>query len=321
MRKPPPAPSAKPELSDVAVFLRVVEAGSFTAAAEALEVSKAAVSKYVSRLESALGARLLQRTTRRLTLTEAGAAYFGRAAAALGELDAANEALAALSAEPRGHLRVSAPGYLGALHLAPLLGEFLKRHPAITLDLDLSNRVVDLVQERFDVAVRISAHADSSLVARALAPCPMVIAATPEYLRRRGTPREPADLAEHECLIYGLTRTPHEWRLRKRPRRGAGASSGGKGRWVVVPVKGALRCNDDTALKQWLLEGLGIRQFPRFFIERELRQGRVVELLPDWESPPLTISAVFATRQHLAPKVRAFVDFLVERLPTRLAAG
>ena len=310
-------PSAKPELSDVAVFLRVVEAGSFTAAAESLEVSKAAVSKYVSRLEAALGTRLLQRTTRRLTLTEAGAAYFARAAAALGELDAANEELATLSGEPRGHLRVSAPGYLGALHLAPLLGEFLKRHPAITLDLDLSNRLVDLVQERFDVAVRISAPTDSTLVARALAPCPTVVAATPDYLERRGTPREPADLVDHECLIYGLMRMPHEWRFRRRTRRGGE----GRGRWVSVPVKGALRCNDDTALKQWLLEGLGIRLFPRFFVERELKQGRVVELLPDWEPPVLAINAVFATRQHLAPKVRAFVDFLVERLPAKLAAG
>lgn len=314
--KPRATPSARPALSDVAVFLRVVEAGSFTAAAAALEVSKAAVSKYVSRLEAALGTRLLQRTTRRLTLTEAGAAYYARAAGALGELEAANDAVAALAGEPRGHLRVSAPGYLGALHLAPLLGAFLKRHPAITLDLDLSNRIVDLVQERFDVAVRISAHADSSLVARAIAPCPMVVCAAPEYLRRHGTPRHPGELADHECLIYGLVRTPHEWRLRPRGRGGAGA-----GRWLTVPVKGALRCNDDTALKQWLLEGLGIRQFPRFFVERELKQGKVVELLPGWESPPLTISAVFATRQHLAPKVRAFVDFLVERLPARLAAG
>lgn len=313
-----PRPVVPPELADVAAFRRVVETGSFTAAAAALAVSKAAVSKYVTRLEAALGTRLLQRTTRRLALTEAGAAYYARVAAALGELDSAHEELAALSAEPRGHLRVSAPGYLGALHLAPLLGPFLKAHPAITLDLDLSNRLVDLVQERFDVALRISAHADSSLVARAIAPCPMVVCATPDYLRRRGTPREPADLAEHECLIYGLSRSPLEWRFRRRARRGA---AGGAGRWTSVTVRGALRCNDDTALKQWLLEGLGIRQFPRFFVERELRQGRVVELLPGWESPQLTISAVFATRQHLAPKVRAFVDFLVERLPARLAAG
>lgn len=305
-----------PALTDVAVFLRVVEERSFTAAADSLEISKAAVSKYVSRLEAALGTRLLQRTTRKLTLTEAGAAYYARAAGALGELEAAGEELAELSAAPRGHLRISAPGYLGAVHLAPMLGAFLKKHPAITLDLDLSNRLVDLVQERFDVAVRISAHADSSLVARALAPCPTIVVATPEYLARHGTPKHPADLADHECLIYGLMRTPHEWRFRSRK----GRRAAGSGRWTAVAVKGALRCNDDNALKQWLLEGLGVRQFPRFFIERELKQGKVVELLPGWESPPLTISAVFATRQHLAPKVRAFVDFLAEKLPARLEA-
>lgn len=312
-----PVAQNRPELSDIAVFRRVVEAGSFTAAAASLEVSKAAVSKYVSRLEAALGTRLLQRTTRRLTLTEAGAAYFARAAQALGELDAANEELAAMSGEPRGHLRVSAPGYLGAVHLAPLLGAFLKAHPAITLDLDLSNRLVDLVQERFDVAIRITAHADSSLVARMIAPCPTVVGATPEYLARRGTPRHPSDLIDHECLIYGLMRSPHEWRFRRRARRGGA----GRGRWTAVSVQGALRCNDDIALKQWLLEGLGIRMFPRFFVERELRRGEVVELLPEWEPPMLSISAMFATRQHLAPKVRAFVDFLVARLPAKLAAG
>lgn len=308
----------RPELTDVAVFLRVVEERSFTAAAASLEISKAAVSKYVSRLEAALGTRLLQRTTRRLTLTEAGAAYYGRAAGALGELEAAREELAEMSAAPRGHLRISAPGYLGALHLAPLLGEFLRKHPAITLDLDLSNRLVDLVQERFDVAVRISQHADSSLVARALAPCPTVTVATPEYLAKHGTPKHPADLAGHESLIYGLMRTPLEWRYRRKAGRAAAGRAAG--RWTTVSVKGALRCNDDTALKQWLLEGLGIRQFPRFFVARELKQGKVVELLPGWESPALTISAVFATRQHLAPKVRAFVDFLAERLPPRLDA-
>lgn len=304
-------------LPDVAVFLRVVELGSFTAAAESLEISKAAVSKYVSRLEGSLGARLLQRTTRRLTLTEAGAAYYGRAVGALSELEAAGEELAAMSAAPRGHLRVSAPGYLGAVHLAPLLGAFLKQHPAITLDLDLSNRLVDLVQERFDVALRITAHADSSLVARAIAPCPTVVVATAEYLDRHGTPRHPSELAQHECLIYGLVRTPHEWRFRARKGRGRA----GAGRWIAVSVKGALRCNDDAALRQWLFQGLGIRQFPRFFVERELAEGKVVEILKDWESPPLTISAVFATRQHLAPKVRAFVDFVAARLPQSIGAA
>jgi DNA-binding transcriptional LysR family regulator len=304
-----------PALTDVAVFVRVVETGSFTAAADALEVSKAAVSKYVSRLEAALGTRLLQRTTRRLTLTEAGSAYYARAAVALGELGAANEELVAMSGEPRGHLRVSAPGYLGAVHLSPMLGRFLKAHPKITLDLDLTNRVVDLVQERFDLALRIASNPDSSLVARTIAPCPTVVCATPAYLARHGTPRTPADLAGHECLIYGLTRTPHEWRFRARKR--------GKphGRWTAVQVKGALRCNDDFALKQWLLQGLGVRQFPRFFVERELAAGEVVELLPGWDGPLFSISTVFATRQHLAPKVRAFVDFVAAELPAALARG
>lgn len=294
-------------LSDLAVFVRVVELGSFTAAADDLEISKAVVSKYVGRLEQELGARLLQRTTRRLTLTEAGEGFYRRTAAALAEVDEARREVAQLSAAPRGSLRVSAPVYLGATLLAPLLVEFRRRYPEITLDIDLSNRLVDLVKERFDVAVRISSLGDSSLVARKLAPCPQVVCAAPVYLERRGVPQVPADLRAHDCLIYGLDRVPHEWRLRPR-----------KGRWVAVTVRGPLRCNNDHMLKQATVDGLGLRQFPRPFVEAELKDGRLVEVLRDYESPPLGIYAVFAARQHLPPKVRAWVDFLAERCPVLL---
>jgi DNA-binding transcriptional LysR family regulator len=289
-------------LPDIAVFVRVVERGSFTAAADELEISKAAVSKYVGRLEDALGARLLQPTTRRLTLTEAGEAFYRRSAGALAEIDDASREVALLSGAPRGVLRVSAPVYLGTTHVAPLIAPFRALHPEVSLDLELSDRHVDLVRERFDVAIRISQLGDSSLVARKLAPCPQLICASPAYLKRRGTPRQPADLREHDCLIYGLDRVPHEWRLRPP-----------KGRWIAVTVRGPLRSNNDHALKQAAIDGVGLRQFPRFFVEHDLRDGRLVEVLPRHESPEMAIWAVYPARRHLQPKVRAFVDFLAER--------
>lgn len=286
-------------LTDLAVFVRVVESGSFTAAAGTLEISKAAVSKYVLRLEQRLGARLLHRTTRRLTLTEAGDALFRRSVAALSELADAEREVAQLAGTPRGHLRVTAPVYFGERHVAPLLHKFRALYPEITLDLDFDNRLVDLVKERFDLALRITALADSSLVARPLAPCPQVVCGSPAYLAKRGVPVVPADLRAHDCLSYSLDRTPKEWRFRS-PR----------GRWIAVNVTGPIRCNNDIALKQAMLDGLGLRQIPRFIVEPEIASGELVEVLDSYESPPLNIYAVYATRRNLSPKVRVFVDFL-----------
>ena len=271
-------------LTDIAVFVRVVESGSFTATADELEISKAVVSKYVSRLEERLGARLLNRTTRRLTLTEAGEALYRRGAEALSEIREAEEEVAQLAGEPRGHLRITAPTYFGSVKLAPLLRDFRTRYPAITLDLDLNDRIVDIVRERFDVAVRISELADSSMVARRLAPCPQVVVGSPEYFRRYGTPRTPADLRDHDCLSYSLVRAPNEWRFRAP-----------KGRWIAVTVRGSIRCNNDFALKQAVLDGLGLRQFPRFFVERELEEGKLLEVLPEYESPGSEIPSFYAS--------------------------
>ena len=252
------------EQSDIAVFVRVVELGSFTKAADALGLSKAAVSKYVNRLEHRLSARLLHRTTRRLALTEAGEALFARSRAALAEIAEAENDVAQLTGKPRGLLRVTAPGYFGVTTLAPRLKDFRLRYPDIQLDLDLSDRIVDIVKERFDVAVRISALGDSSLVATRLAPCPTALVASPAYLRRRGTPKSPVDLADHEGIGYSIVKTPNEWRLR-----------GVKGRSVTVTVRSTIRCNNDFALKQFALDGLGIAFFPRFFVEAELASGKL----------------------------------------------
>ncbi len=292
--------------SDIAVFVRVVELGSFTKAADTLEISKAAVSKYVNRLEQRLGARLMHRTTRRLTLTEAGQALYGRSAAALAELGEAENDVAQLTGKPRGTLRVTAPTYFGSTTLAPHLKEYRTRYPEVALDLDLSDRLVDLVKERFDVAIRISAMHDSSLVATRLAPCPTALVASPSYLRHHGTPKKPADLSSHEGLGYSIVRTPNEWRFRAP-----------KGRWVTVTVRSTIRCNNDFALKQFALDGLGIVFFPRFFVENELASGKLVQVLEDYPGPDLSINAVYETRRHLLPKVRSFLNFLTERFGPR----
>jgi DNA-binding transcriptional LysR family regulator len=293
-------------LSDIAVFVRVVESGSFTRAAESLEISKAAVSKYVNRLEQRLGARLLHRTTRRLATTEAGQALFSRSAAALAELSEAEQDVAQFTAKPSGVLRVTAPTYFGTTTLAPQLKHFRARYPEVTLDLDLSDRIVDLVKERFDVAVRISALKDSNLIAMRLAPVPLVLIGAPAYFRRRQPPAVPADLSAHDCLGYSVVPTPNEWRFHS-PR----------GQRIAVTIKSPIRCNNDFALKQFALDGLGLAVFPRFFVEQELASGRLVQVLADYPAPELAMHAVYETRRHLLPKLRAFLGFLGERFGPR----
>lgn len=293
-------------LSDIAVFVRVVESGSFTRAADSLEISKAAVSKYVTRLEQRLGARLLHRTTRRLATTEAGQALYSRSAAALAELSEAEHDVAQFTEKPNGLLRVTAPTYFGTTTLAPQLKHFRARYPEVTLDLDLSDRIVDLVKERFDVAVRISALKDSNLVAMRLAPVPLVLIGSPAYFRRRRPPVVPADVAAHDCLGYSIMRTPNEWRFRS-PR----------GQRMTVTVKSPIRCNNDFALKQFVLDGLGLAMFPRFFVEHELVSGRLVQVLADHPAPELAMHAVYETRRQMLPKLRAFLDFLAERFGPR----
>jgi DNA-binding transcriptional LysR family regulator len=205
---------------------------------------------------------------------------------------------------------VSAPTYFGVTQLAPRLREFRARYTEVTLDLDLSDRLVDLVKERFDVAVRISSLRDSTLVATRLAPVPTALVASPAYLRRHGTPAKPADLAAHQGLGYSILRTPNEWRFRVP-----------KGDWVTVTMPGTIRCNNDFALKQFALDGLGLAFFPRFFVEAELAGGKLVQVLKDFPGPELSINAVYETRRNLLPKLRAFLEFLKERFGPGSEAG
>ena len=289
-------------LADVAVFVRVVERGSFTLAADELELSRAVVSKYVSRLEERLGARLLHRTTRRLALTEAGAALFEASRGALERIEEAESAVAQFQSEPRGRLRVSAPMSFGILHLGAAMTEFARAHPGITLDVRLDDRFVNLVEEGIDVAVRIGALTDSSLVARKLSISRSVVCASPGYLAEHGRPETPGDLASHGCLLYSYLSTANVWRF-----------TAPDGREIPVAVAGPLRINNGIVLGEAAAAGRGILLAPTFYVAPMLRDGRLERILPNYRLPELGIHAVYPQRGHVPPKVRAFVDFLARR--------
>lgn len=290
-------------LSDIAVFVRVVEAGSFTAAADKLGLSQSAVSKSVNRLEERMGTRLLNRSTRKLSLTEAGAALHERGARALAEIEDAELEITRLQTEPRGVLRVNAPMSFGILHVAPLVPAFLERYPELTIDLQLDDRLTDLVEEGFDCAIRIKALSDSTLVAKRLGPCRQVVCAAPDYWRRHGMPQTPRELKDHAVLTYVNRASPGEWEFR--------APDGAR---IKVQASGRLQSNNGLALTESALRGLGILISPTFYIGAALKQRKLVPALTDHAIvPELDIHAVYPGRRHLSPKVRAFIDFVAER--------
>jgi DNA-binding transcriptional LysR family regulator len=287
-------------LTDIAVFVRVVTRGSFTLAAEDLRLSRAVVSKYLSRLEDRLGARLLHRTTRRLSLTEAGAALFEASRGALERIEEAEAAVARFQAKPRGRLRVSAPMSFGILHLGPAMSDFGRAFPEITLDVKLDDRYVNLVEDGFDVAVRIGELTDSSLVARKLATTHALACASPAYLDEHGEPETPEDLAAHNCLVYSYL--ADVWRF-----------TAPDGREIPVAVNGNLRINNGIVLAEAAVAGHGILASPSFYVAPLLRAGRLRRILGRYKLKALGIHAVYPQRAHVPPKVRAFVDFLAQR--------
>lgn len=290
------------DLNAVALFARVVEAGSFTAAATKLGLSKSAVSKQVSRLEQRLGVRLMNRTTRSLSLTEAGQAFYEGCQKVVAEAEAAEQAVTHLAAAPRGVLRVNAPMSFGVLHVAPALPELLRACPELSIDLTLNDRQVDLVEEGYDLAIRIGALADSSLVARRLAPSHRILCAAPSYLTARRRPAAPEDLAGAECLVYSYQAAGQEWRL---------SGPAGEKR---VRIAGRLKVNNGDALLAAALDGQGIAFLPSFIVGAALRAGRLERLLPDWRDAEQTdVHGIYAAGRQAPPKVRAFIDFLAGR--------
>ncbi len=288
-------------LTAIEVFVRIVEEGSLSAAGERLGLSRAAVSKHLVALEDRLGVRLLNRTTRRSSLTEAGSIFHERARHILAELAEAEREAGRSGARPTGRLRLNAPMTFGTMHLAPAIPAYCAAHPAVTVDMTLNDRLVDLVDEGFDLAVRIGRLDDSSLVARRLALCRFIACAAPSYLAQRGRPATPEELADHTCLGYSYAPDGDVWEFvgRDGPRR--------------VRVSGPLRANNGEALAAAAAAGLGIVLSPTFIVSADLRAGRLVSILDDYTVAERGIFAVWPAGRHLSAKVRSFVDFLVER--------
>lgn len=283
---------------EMRTFGAVVDAGSFVGAAEALGLSKAAVSRYVSDLESRLGVRLLHRTTRRLSLTEEGQVFHARCRELLAALEEAEAEASSRRGEARGLVKVSAPVTFGNRHLAPLWGEFRKAHPLVQLDITLADRIVDLVEEGYDLAIRIASLPSSTLVSRRLAGTRMVLCASPRYLAEHGTPRHPADLAGHAVIAYSYWSTGDEWRF-----------EGPEGP-ASVRTRPFMHTNSGETCRAMALADQGVIREPSFLVGEDLAAGTLVELMPAFRSLELGIYAVYPSRKHLPPKVRVAVDFL-----------
>jgi DNA-binding transcriptional LysR family regulator len=283
-------------------FAGVVESGSFVSAAERLGVSVSAVSRHVAELEAHLNVRLLNRTTRRLSLTESGRVFFEHCVQLLADLDEAERSASASALTPRGTLRLSAAVTFGERHLAPAIGAFVERYPDVRFDVELSDRVVDLIDERFDAALRIGAIGSQSLVGRPVGVTSMVCCAAPGYLLRRGEPRRPDDLAGHECLTYQYASQRNTWVFRARD-----------GSAQHIKVSGSVHANSGRFLAALAAEGRGIAYEPDFIVGPDVRAGRLMPILSAFQPLPSTIQLVYPSRRHLSAKVRVFADFLRER--------
>ncbi|OCW23995.1 LysR family transcriptional regulator [Pseudomonas sp. S3E12] len=286
---------------EMQVFCTVVDKGTFVGAADALEISKTSISRYVSALEERLGARLLHRTTRKLSLTEEGRQFYHQAREVLALMDQAEEAVSSVAPEPSGVLRLNAPVSFGVLQLAPLWGAFMSAHPNVELDISLNDRLVDMVDEGFDAAIRISCMENSSLVGRRLAGTRMCLCASPDYLARHPPLRTPTDLAEHGVIAYTNFATGNEWPF-----------DGPDGR-VSVRTRSSVRCNNGDTCRSIAIAGGGITLQPSFMVGEDLRSGALVEILPEYRSIELGIYVDYPPRKHLANKVRALISFLTER--------
>lgn len=289
--------------NQMGVFVRSVEEGSFSAAARSLDMSPSAVSKQIHRLEERLGVRLLHRSTRSLTLTDEGAAYYERCARIAADIADAESLVASLAGQVRGTLRVTATVAFAKAYLLPLFPEFLKRYPELQLALELTDRQVDLVEERVDVAIRFSEQVvDESVVARRLAPNERVICAAPAYLEIHGVPETPEDLLAHNCLRLSTVQSWNDWEF---------ADDNGT---RTLQVQGNFETNSADAVFHAVLSGLGIARLSTYLVAKHLKTGRLVRLLPAWSHDTSDVLVVYPNRRNLPPKVRVFIDFLAEQL-------
>lgn len=290
------------DLNGFTVFAKVAELGGFTAAADALGLSKSMVSRQVSALEDQLGVRLLNRTTRRINLTEAGTVVFERAQRIAMEAQEAAAEATCVEGAVRGTLRINAPMSFGISRLGPVMPEFTARYPELIIDLVLNDRRVNLIEEGFDVSLRISAMTDSSLIARQLAPVERYVVGAPSYFEKHGTPKRPSDLAGHPFLLYTLLARPNQLEM-----------ANAAGETEQVELKGRFLCNNADAMLGMMLKGMGLAFSPDVLCHEHLKSGALVRVLEDWSVPPLTLHVIYPHARHLAAKVRAFVDFTVEK--------
>ncbi|MCG9755809.1 LysR family transcriptional regulator [Shewanella insulae] len=291
--------------ANIPLFVSVVELGSFSEAARRLGINKSAVSKRISALEQALGVKLIQRTTRRLHLTDAGRQYYEYVHQAATLMQQAQDALASQQGAVQGSLKVSLPNVFGQRHIAPLLSKFSRQYPAINLEVSLDDRVVDLLKEGLDMVVRIGELPDSSLVAVRLAPCHSLLCASPDYLAREGNPRSLTDLRAHNCLFYSYFRGGLEWSFERR------------GEVSRIKPRGNIKVNNSEVIRRLLLDGMGIALMPRYLVEEELASGSLVPVLSDYQAPTHGIYALTPERQHMPARLRVFIDFLKQALAER----
>ena len=290
------------KLQAMEVFVQVVDTGSFTRAAEMLDLPKATVSTLVQALEGSLSAKLLHRTTRQVTLTSDGAAYYERCIRILSDVRDAEESLSRMRVNPSGRLRVDTPTGLASEILIPALPAFFERYPDITLELGSTDRPVDLVEEGVDCAVRGGALFDTSLIARRVGVINFVTAAAPSYLARHGVPHHPDDLARHRCVNYFSAKTGRisNWDFNRGDER------------IEVPLPGVIALNDSNAYVQAGLAGLGIIHMTDYLLMRHVEDGRMVRVLPEWVSDPLPVHIVYPQNRHMSAKVRVFVEWVSE---------
>lgn len=288
------------KLKNIRVFLAIARRGTFTAAAAELGMSKAMASKQIEQLERGLGVRLLNRSTRRVGLTEAGAVYRDRMREILDDLQETEDEISKLGSEPKGTLRLMAPVSFGSFHLARAISDFRNRYPQLDIDMTLADRAPDIIEEGFDLAIRIGAMEESSLVARRIAEVRVVLCASPEYLRKAGIPTHPSELEQHNCLTYTGGQTFREWTFTL------------DGSIQPVRVNGSLRANLGDPIRVAAIQGMGLAQLPTYMVGLDIKEGRLQALLEQYEPPKRPIYAMYSHRRYLSAKVRTFVDFLAE---------
>ena len=289
------------KLEAMSAFVKVVASGSYAEAARRLNLTRSAISKAVMELEQLLGARLLDRTTRRVTPTEVGLAYYERCLAILAQVDETEAQISRLHDEPKGVLKINAPMSFGTLYLGDAVADFMIRYSDLKVELTLTDRFIDPLEEGVDVTVRIGTLVDSSLIARRISPARVVLVASPGYLKAHGTPQSPADLANHRCLSYGHMTSMPRWHLTE------------KGKPISVSIGVCLSSNNGDALRDAAVKGLGIAQLPTFIAGKDIAEKRLQIVLPEHQPDDLTIHALYAPNRYLAAKTRVFIDFLVDR--------